>query len=256
MGENRIPWIPMAMDFHGFRMVSYSLAPYAVRSDQKWIPGVRYWIPVPYFSPVDKCHIRMSKVKKPIKVSKSESDLSVFQDLLDDVIAIAVEESKITSFSIFLDHCNEYIPPDVAEKFTDTLGCSFGEFCKELYEDRFAKEKEIEEDNIPPGCCEVCERHTSLTRHHLYPQELHKKVSKKTGISINDLKQLSSGHIALICRMCHSTIHRLFSNEELAESMYTVDLLLEDEGFFRYAKWASKQGVAAKGGTKDKRKSK
>ena len=43
-----------------------------------------------------------------------------------------------------------------------------------------------------------------------------------------------------ICRLCHSTIHRFFTNNELAETYNTVDKLLDNEIFFKYAKWASR----------------
>ena len=44
-----------------------------------------------------------------------------------------------------------------------------------------------------------------------------------------------------VCRQCHNAIHRFFTNEELAESYFTLDLLLDAPKFFKYAKWASRQ---------------
>jgi len=42
-------------------------------------------------------------------------------------------------------------------------------------------------------------------------------------------------------RMCHTTIHRFFTNQELAENFHSIDLLLTNDKFLRYAKFASQQ---------------
>ena len=93
---------------------------------------------------------------------------------------------------------------------------------------------DIEED-IEPGCCLVCERATSLTRHHVFPKETHKTLLKK-GFVETELAETIA-----ICKMCHRTIHRFFSNDLLASDYYSLELLLSDEKFFKYAKWAGKQ---------------
>jgi hypothetical protein len=43
----------------------------------------------------------------------------------------------------------------------------------------------------------------------------------------------------LICRMCHSTIHRFFTNIELAKEYHSLDLLLSNEKLYKYSKWAN-----------------
>ena len=45
----------------------------------------------------------------------------------------------------------------------------------------------------------------------------------------------------LICRPCHSEVHRLHDEMELAERFPTVERLLEDEDLVRFCKWASGQ---------------
>jgi hypothetical protein len=42
-----------------------------------------------------------------------------------------------------------------------------------------------------------------------------------------------------ICGLCHSTIHRFFTNIELAENYNTIEKLLANEKFYKYARWAS-----------------
>ena len=47
-------------------------------------------------------------------------------------------------------------------------------------------------------------------------------------------------------RPCHSTVHRTASNDDLAKSLYTVDLLLEREDIQRWR--AAKQRFGVKRG--------
>ena len=44
-----------------------------------------------------------------------------------------------------------------------------------------------------------------------------------------------------VCRLCHDAIHRFFTNEQLATHFHTLEALLGDERFYRFAKWNSKQ---------------
>ncbi|EKM51451.1 uncharacterized protein PHACADRAFT_152211 [Phanerochaete carnosa HHB-10118-sp] len=84
--------------------------------------------------------------------------------------------------------------------------------------------------------CEICEREVPLTYHHLIPREVHAKALKKKW---HPEEMLNS--VAWLCRPCHSTVHRVASNEELAKSWYTVDTLLEREDIQRWRAYASKQ---------------
>jgi hypothetical protein len=44
-----------------------------------------------------------------------------------------------------------------------------------------------------------------------------------------------------ICRQCHTTLHRTYTNMELALNYNSVERLLEDERISKFCKWASKQ---------------
>lgn len=39
---------------------------------------------------------------------------------------------------------------------------------------------------------------------------------------------------ALTCHSCHGTIHKFFTNKELAEQYYTEEMLLSNEKFVKY----------------------
>ncbi|KAK1917144.1 hypothetical protein P3342_011989 [Pyrenophora teres f. teres] len=69
--------------------------------------------------------------------------------------------------------------------------------------------------------CELCSRDwVPLTYHHLIPKQAHARVLKR-GWHTED--KLNS--VAWLCRACHSFVHRLAGNEELAKSFYTVELI-------------------------------
>jgi hypothetical protein len=69
--------------------------------------------------------------------------------------------------------------------------------------------------------CELCGRDwVPLTYHHLIPKSAHARVLKR-GWHTED--KLNS--VAWLCRACHSFVHRLASNEELAKGYYNVELI-------------------------------
>ncbi|KAF2201523.1 hypothetical protein GQ43DRAFT_415606 [Delitschia confertaspora ATCC 74209] len=81
--------------------------------------------------------------------------------------------------------------------------------------------------------CELCGRDwIPLTYHHLIPRSTHERVLKR-GWHNEDM--LNS--VAWLCRMCHSFVHRVASNEELAKCFYTVELLEEREDVRVWVKW-------------------
>ena len=86
------------------------------------------------------------------------------------------------------------------------------------------------------GLCELCERSTPLTRHHLVPRTLHKEF-RKMGWTKKDLEF----GVAMLCRPCHSAVHRHATERELAEVYNTVEKLLEHEQIHAFARWASQQ---------------
>lgn len=130
-----------------------------------------------------------------------------------------------------------------------------------------------ESDYVGEGECELCERYIRLTKHHLIPKSTWHRIiprlkraaessnasleetlshllvttSNKDDVSLSTTtkywKNILNKQTCLICRACHSAIHRFHSNETLAIEFNTVERLLGDEKVFKYAKWASKQRV-------------
>jgi 5-methylcytosine-specific restriction enzyme A len=76
------------------------------------------------------------------------------------------------------------------------------------------------------GRCELCGRdEVTLTEHHLIPKEM--------GGTFLDT--------AMICIPCHKQIHALYTNEELAARLGTIEALRSDEKLSKYIKWIRKQ---------------
>eukprot|EP00775_Hariotina_reticulata_P002547 gene2547-2850_t len=77
-----------------------------------------------------------------------------------------------------------------------------------------------------------------LTKHHLIPRDVHKEF-KKRGYST---AQLQEG--LLVCRPCHSAIHRAVpNNKQLALHYSNLEALQQHEAVAKFAAWASKQRI-------------
>jgi len=74
---------------------------------------------------------------------------------------------------------------------------------------------------IDLGCCVLCERDMPLTLHHLIPREVHDWYRKREGKSKDELH---SG--IMICRDCHSAVHKFEDNKTLAAEYSTLEKLL------------------------------
>ena len=70
--------------------------------------------------------------------------------------------------------------------------------------------------------CELCNREVdSVTRHHLLPKEEGGRYSETVNL----------------CQPCHSTIHRTFTNRELAREFTSVAALQQAERLQKYLSW-------------------
>lgn len=76
------------------------------------------------------------------------------------------------------------------------------------------------------GKCELCCREdVEVTVHHLTPKEM-------GGTFMST---------ATLCIPCHKQIHALFTNEELAASLSSVELLCKHPDIHKFLKWIKKQ---------------
>lgn len=76
------------------------------------------------------------------------------------------------------------------------------------------------------GLCELCGRQeVVLTEHHLTPRE-------EGGAFLPT---------AFLCIPCHKQVHALYTNQELAARLNTLDALRQDEKLVPYIKWIRKR---------------
>ena len=87
------------------------------------------------------------------------------------------------------------------------------------------------------GKCEICERELELTFHHYIPRTLH---SSKKFKKLYEKEYLKTHGINL-CKTCHKTIHKFWTEKELGNYFNTMKKLLEDKRFRDYVTWVKKQ---------------
>ncbi len=79
--------------------------------------------------------------------------------------------------------------------------------------------------------CPLCEREIppdQESRHHLVPK----------------LRGGSKGPIAILHRVCHTKIHSLFSETDLARQYHTIDLLLEHKEIRKFVNWVKRRPIS------------
>ncbi len=92
--------------------------------------------------------------------------------------------------------------------------------------------------NQPPNKkgCELCERPVAiLTKHHLIPRALHHKRKFRKLYS----RQYMLTEILWLCKSCHSFIHKVLSEQELALNYCSRDKLLSEPQINRFVQWLS-----------------
>ncbi|KAF2730443.1 hypothetical protein EJ04DRAFT_555402 [Polyplosphaeria fusca] len=86
------------------------------------------------------------------------------------------------------------------------------------------------------AACEMCGRDwIPLTYHHLIPRSTHAKVVKRGWHAEEQL-----GSVAWLCRACHSFVHGVAGNEELAREWWSVGLLMGREDVKEWVKWVGR----------------
>eukprot|EP00928_Gymnodinium_smaydae_P020383 TRINITY_DN17878_c0_g1_i1.p1 TRINITY_DN17878_c0_g1~~TRINITY_DN17878_c0_g1_i1.p1 ORF type:complete len:309 (+),score=58.07 TRINITY_DN17878_c0_g1_i1:55-927(+) len=95
-------------------------------------------------------------------------------------------------------------------------------------------------DASEEGTCEMCGRHKLLTFHHLIPKDVHAFYLKKrlpSGIAGEPTRQFLNSYGTMICRQCHSFVHRLAPNEDLAKEYNTLAKILAHPSTENWVKW-------------------
>lgn len=88
--------------------------------------------------------------------------------------------------------------------------------------------------SIRPDACQLCGRRVEhLTRHHLIPRMRHRAKRTRRSFARADLNH----RIAWLCRPCHSHVHTVLSEKELASSFNTLVALAKHPDIKRFCDW-------------------
>ncbi|KAK5135155.1 hypothetical protein LTR08_005541 [Meristemomyces frigidus] len=161
--------------------------------------------------------------------------------------ASLVEKYGVPLETALLERLMEHLPPSAAESLS-----SYGLIKSDMSNlDRFLEpvfETYITASTAPPpeytpaiaatrpSACEICDReHLPLTYHHLIPRQMHTKALKRGWH-----KDWELNRVAWLCRACHSYVHKIATNEELARELFSVDMLMERVDVQKWAAWVGK----------------
>jgi len=113
------------------------------------------------------------------------------------------------------------------------------------------------------GECELCTRVLELTFHHLIPKETHGRYLNRSlprgvaeaavesglaeRLEPQPTREFLNSHGAMLCRFCHSTVHRHAPNAVLAERFNTTAKLREPAEIMRFVAFCCKQKATARG---------
>ncbi len=101
-----------------------------------------------------------------------------------------------------------------------------------------------------PNACELCGRaNLNLTQHHLIPRTRHR--NKRIQKQFSRAEMLT--RILWVCRPCHSHIHTVFSEKELAYQYNSRAALLQHPDIQRFVEWLGKRPAGFKPHVKRRR---
>ena len=83
------------------------------------------------------------------------------------------------------------------------------------------------------GRCQLCERETALTRHHLVPQCRHRNRWNKKNFD----RRVVKTSLLLVCEGCHKQLHVLFTEKELERRLSDLPRLLAEPQVQRFVAW-------------------
>jgi len=103
--------------------------------------------------------------------------------------------------------------------------------------------------DLKEGDCEMCERAMLLTFHHLIPKDKHPTYMGKRlprGIEGEPTRHFLNRYGLMICRQCHSTVHRIASNEVLALEYNTLAKIMAHPTVQRWVEYIRRQRTTRK----------
>lgn len=84
-------------------------------------------------------------------------------------------------------------------------------------------------------CCSMCGATSNLTEHHLIPKSIQNRKKIK-----NTNKEELTGKTIPLCFTCHSTLHSMFTEKELSENFYSIELIKQNTQLNNFIQWKLK----------------
>ncbi len=172
-----------------------------------------------------------------------ETALFLSKEIVDNLPSSLL--SKQNMYSLLQDHLlnfNLATSTKEALRLCETLveecndSSNFEQEETEEEEEEYNSDKEYED-----GTCLLCGRDMPLTFHHLIPRTTHKKLLKR---NLYTPKELNHG--IMVCRPCHSAIHKLIDEETMAQEFNTLEKLESYEPVQKWVAYAAKQKAVGK----------
>lgn len=144
--------------------------------------------------------------------------------------------SKDTKVIALLNIDNDWHPAhivsyDLTKKTATVRFIEWPSILAELTKDKFHLEPDCN-NSITPGTCYFCKRQMKMSRHHLYPKEMHLKYIKK-GFT----KEFLASNTLSLCRPCHSAVHRAEPNDVLASDYNTPESLIKHPKIIKFVNY-------------------
>ncbi|MEZ0298108.1 MAG: hypothetical protein ACAI35_16795 [Candidatus Methylacidiphilales bacterium] len=87
------------------------------------------------------------------------------------------------------------------------------------------------------GMCALCRRLETLTRHHLIPKSRQKKARMLRQYTRYEMRD----RLMMICRPCHTNLHRSLSEQELGERYNTPELIAAHPDVAKFTRWIERK---------------
>ena len=193
-----------------------------------------------------------------------DDDELIMQQELQDFFGLSPEDASeiVAKTIVSVDSATE--APDESDESGNN---------DEAEDDELDQDDDDDGELIGEGECELCERFIKLTKHHLIPKSTYHRLEARlmnasTALAKGDekkaimilgpglhhlipcltitsnramIRKTMTASTCLICRPCHSMIHRTHDNLTLALEYSTVEQLLSDKAIYNFCKWAHNQ---------------
>ncbi|CEG36155.1 hypothetical protein F443_18872 [Plasmopara halstedii] len=172
---------------------------------------------------------------RSIRKERLESQLAIGKSCL-----VVLEEDEAWHPARITSHIDENDEDLVGNDRPIKLEIEFIEFGKKqiVREDEIVLDEDVadsEDSGNSKGLCEMCERPTKLTAHHVIPRVTHAKYLRK-GYTKEFLN-----FCIMICRQCHSKIHAVEDNKTLAREYNTLEKIMQHPEIIAWVAYARKQ---------------